>query len=829
MATFLYRLGRFCARRARLVVVIWVALLAVAGGAYALGHGTLSSAVSIPGTATAQVTDQLRAALPAASGGSGTVVFHTADGSAFTDAQRTAISSALAGAGSVEGVRAVTDPFRTAGQLATQQQQVDTGRAQLTAGTAQLQAGQAQLDQARQQLDGAKAQAQQAGAPVPQQVVDGLAQLDAQQQVLDQKKAEAQAQGTKLEAGASLLDLSRGIRTVSADNSAAIGVIAFEGGQMEVPPEVKEAAVAHLKGADLAGAQVDFSTSLTQGLPEVVGPGEVAGLIVAGITLLVMLGTLVGAGLPLLSALVGVGFGLMSTLALSGTVEMLSVTPVLGLMLGLAVGIDYSLFILNRHRRQLRAGVDLHESIGLANGTSGNAVVFAGATVMVALLALNVTGIPFLGMMGITAAVCIATAVVVAVTFTPALLALIGRRLLPKRQRAAGESGRHRPTTEPMSTTRAVVTLVGGVAVLVAMALPALSMRLGLPDGATEPAGSTQNRAYVLTAEKFGPGVNGPLLVVATLPTGATGDAVLAEQVRVGTAVHSNADVAAVAPIGQSADGRTLAFQVVPKDGPNSESTEELVRDLRTMSPLPDGTTLGVAGSASGNIDISEKLAQALPLYLAVVVGLSFVIMVLVFRSLLVPLTATLGFVMSLFAAFGGVVAIFQWGWLNGVFHAQPGPILSFLPTLLVGILFGLAMDYQLFLVSGMREAYVHGAPARVAVRQGLNAGRVVVTAAAIIMISVFSGFVFSNSATIRPLGFGLAFGVLVDAFIVRMLLIPAVMHMAGDAAWWLPRWLDRLLPNVDVEGAELERTHPHTPAVSAEPDPEGEPELVAR
>ncbi len=273
---------------------------------------------------------------------------------------------------------------------------------------------------------------------------------------------------------------------------------------------------------------------------------------------------------------------------------------------------------------------------------------------------------------------------------------------------------------------------------LVAVALPALSMRLGLPDGATEPAGSTQNTAYLLTADKFGPGANGPLLVVATLPSGVSGDEILAQQVRVGSAVHGNGDVAAVAPIGQSADGRTLAFQVVPKDGPNSESTENLVRDLRTMSPLSDGTTLGVAGSASGNIDISEKLAEALPVYLAVVVGLSFVIMVLVFRSLLVPLTATLGFVLSLFAAFGGVVAIFQWGWLNALFHAQPGPILSFLPTLLVGILFGLAMDYQLFLVSGMREAHVHGAPARVAVRQGLSAGRVVVTAAAIIMISVF-------------------------------------------------------------------------------------------
>jgi len=334
-------------------------------------------------------------------------------------------------------------------------------------------------------------------------------------------------------------------------------------------------------------------------------------------------------------------------------------------------------------------------------------------------------------------------------------------------------------------------------------------MRLGLPDGGTEPSGSTQNRAYVLAADQFGPGANGPLLVVATLPTPVSGDDLLAQQVRVGTAVHANAGVAAVAPVAQSTDGRVLAFQVVPKDGPNSETTETLVSDLRASSPLNDGTTLGVAGSASGNIDISEKLASALPVYLAVVVGLSFLIMTVVFRSLLVPLTATLGFVMSLFAAFGGVVAIFQWGWLQNVFHAQPGPILSFLPTLLVGILFGLAMDYQLFLVSGMREAHVHGAPAREAVREGLRAGRVVVTAAAIIMISVFSGFVFSNSSTIRPLGFGLAFGVLVDAFVVRMLLIPAVMHLAGDAAWWLPRWLDRILPNVDVEGAELERTHP--------------------
>ncbi len=827
MATLLYRLGRFCARHARLVVVLWVALLAVAGGGYAVGHGVLSSAVSIPGTATQQVTDQLRSALPAVSGSSGTVVFHTVDGRPFTDQQRSAISAALATATSEPGVSGVTDPFQTADQLALQRQKVESGRSQLQSGQAQLQAGQTQLDQARQQLQDAQAQAQQAGAPVPAQVTAGLAQLDAQQKTLDEKKSEAQAQGQQLQLGAQLLDLSSGIRTVSADGSAAVGIVAFRGEQMSVPPEVKDPVVAALQKADLAGARVEFSTSLTQGLPEVVGPGEITGLVVAGLTLLVMLGTLVAAGLPLLSALVGVGFGVLATLAFSGRVEMVSVTPVLGLMLGLAVGIDYSLFILNRHRRQLRDGVELQESIGLANGTSGNAVVFAGATVMVALLALNVTGIPFLGLMGTAAAVCVASAIAIAVTFTPAMLSLIGPRLVRRRDRTSARTGRHRPAVSAMSTRRAVLTLVGGVAVLVAVAVPALSMRLGLPDGATEPPSSTQNRAYVLTAEKFGAGVNGPLLVVATLPSAAAQDQQLAQQVRLGTAIHSSADVAAVAPIGTSADGRVYAFQVLPKDGPNSESTEQLVRDLRDQSPLGDGTTLGVAGSASGNIDVSEKLASALPLYLAVVVGLSFVILVVVFRSLLVPLTATIGFVMSLFAAFGGVVAIFQWGWLEPVFHAQPGPILSFLPTLLVGILFGLAMDYQLFLVSGMREAHVHGAPARIAVREGLRAGRVVVTAAAIIMISVFSGFVFSNSSMIRPLGFGLAFGVLVDAFVVRMLLIPAVMHLAGDAAWWLPRWLDRILPDVDVEGGALERDLPRPHVAADEPVRVGAPTPV--
>jgi len=251
-----------------------------------------------------------------------------------------------------------------------------------------------------------------------------------------------------------------------------------------------------------------------------------------------------------------------------------------------------------------------------------------------------------------------------------------------------------------------------------------------------------------------------------------------------------------------------MAFQVVPAEGPNSVSTEKLVRALRELPPVEGDIHLGVSGQTAINLDISANLADVLPLYLLVVVGLSLLIMVLVFRSLLVPLIATGGFILSLFATYGAITALFQWGWGADALGIHTGPILSFLPVILVGILFGLAMDYQLFLGSGMREACAHGAPARLAVAKGFRAGRTVVVAAALIMISVFGGFIFSDSTMIRSIGFGLAFGVLVDAFAVRMLLMPALMHLLGRSAWWLPRWLDRLLPNADVEGAALERRH---------------------
>ena len=839
MASLLYRLGRFSARRAWLVITAWILILGLAGGAFALFGGTLTSAVSIPGTATQQVSDELSEKFPEASGGRGTVVFTTTDDTEFTDAQKADIAALLEETEGLDNVTSTTNPFDTQAQIDDSAQQIVDGRDQIVAGQEQLDAGQTQIDAAKaqaaagqEQLDAAKAQAEAAGqlaAAQPMldaqqaQIDAGNAEIAAQQSTLDEGQAELDTQSTTLEEGSDLLDLAAEIRQVSSDGTTAVTSIQFDRSLNLLPAESKEAVVETMTDANIDGVQAEVSNDIAQAIPEILGPGEIGGVIIAAIVLFVMLGTLIGAGLPLINALVGVGVGVLASLALSGTVTMLSVTPVLGVMLGLAVGIDYSLFILNRHRTQLRNGMPLQESIGLANGTSGNAVVFAGATVLIALLALNLTGIPFLGLMGTVGAVCVFVAILIAITMTPALLSLVGEKILSKKARTRISATDHqaRVPSKPMNTVRAVVTVVAGIAVLLIIAIPALSMRLGLPAGSSEPIDSSSYKAYKLVDDKFGAGVNGPLIVVADLADPVTDDTLISEQVRIGSLLKAENDVVAIAPIGASEDNLILAFQVVPEEGPTSESTEQLVRDLRGLD-IDGVTSLGVAGNASGNIDVSEKLADALPLYLLVVVGLSLIILIFVFRSILVPITATLGFVLSLFASFGGITAVFQWGWLGPVFGVHdPGPILSFLPILVVGILFGLAMDYQLFLVSGMREAYAHGVPARLAVQRGVHAGRTVVIAAALIMISVFGGFIFSNSVMIQSIGLGLALGVLLDAFVVRLLIIPAVMHLLGDAAWWMPKWLDRILPNVDVEGASLERTHPvaHTAESTTEPE----------
>ncbi len=825
MAGLLYRIGRFAARRAWTVIVAWLVILAGVGTGFAFGFGGLSTSFDIPNTASGAVTDELAKKLPDYSGAAGTVVFSTAEGGAFTSAQRSAISSAIKSGQDLPHVSQVNDPFASEKERSDRQKQLGEGRTKIVEGRAQIAEGQrqlagakTQLDAAQAQLDAGRARAEAAGQPTNQldaqqhQLDAQRATLVAQQKKTDDSAAELDSQSRKLELGAQLLDYAKGIHVVSDDGSAALANVAFTLPRLELPEASKQAVIEHFTAHRIRGVDVSFSTDIAQGVPEIVGVGEAIGVGMAAVVLLVMLGSIIAAVFPLVTAILGVAIGALSTLAFSGVIQMASVTPVLGVMLGLAVGIDYSLFIINRHRRQLLQGAEVVDSIGLANGTAGNAVVFAGTTVIVALAALNITGIPFLGLMGTVGAIGVAIAVLIAVTLTPALLGLAGMRLLSGRARRRITEAAPEPrstVTKPMSTLRAIITTVIAVAALLTIAVPALSMRVGLPDGSTEAVGSYAYNAFEVTRSEFGAGTNGALLVTAELPAGLDDDQVLQRQVDVAKKLSAQDSVNAVAPIDVSKDKRLAAFQVVPDEGPSSISTDRLVRDLRALGPVDGDMTLGVAGQAAINIDISESINDVLPLYLLVVVGLSVLIMIVVFRSLIVPLIATGGFILSLFANYGALVAVFQWGWLSNIFGVHsPGPILSFLPIILIGILFGLAMDYQLFLATGMREAYVHGASARVAVMRGFRAGRSVVLAAGLIMVAVFAGFVTSESTIIRSLGFGLAFGVLVDAFVVRMLLMPALMHLLGRTAWWFPRWLDRILPNVDVEGAKLEREH---------------------
>ncbi len=750
-------------------------------------------------------------------------------------------------------------------ELATQTEQLDAAQAQLDQQLAQLEAGvaagqvppaaeqaaraeiaagQAQIDGGRQQLQAAQAQldaAREKVAQGEQELEEGRAQLEEGRAELADGRAELEEGEAALAAGERMAGLTEGMRMVNEAGTVAMSQVSVAEAEGFIPPETR-AQILDVDGQlEAAGVHTDFSKEITDDLSSIMGPGEVLGLVVAALVLVVMLGSLLAAGLPLLMALIGVGVGITGALALTQWVSMNSVTPALALMLGLAVGIDYSLFLINRHREQLRHGMGVRESIALAVGTSGNAVAFAGLTVIIALSALTLTGIPFLGVMGLVAAATVLVAVLVALTLTPALLSLMGRRVLPRKVRealaardtseVAAEDARQEDTHRGWAAwvqRRPWLAVVGVLAIVAGLGWPAAQLRLGLPDGSAEPAGSTAYQTYDTVREEFGAGANGPIIVVAEMdePVAEGETALLNAQADIGEELDAVDGVVRVLPAGVSEDRSTLAFQVQPEGGPAEESTTALVDRLdAAVGEIGEahGATLGLTGQTVANIDISQQLAGALPLYLTVVVGLSLVLLLLVFRSVLVPLLATAGFLLSLVAAFGAVVAVYQLGHLSPVFDVhEPGPVLSFLPILLIGILFGLAMDYQVFLVSAMREAHVHGAPARTAVVTGFNHSARVVTAAAIIMISVFGGFVWAHLTMIRPIGLGLAVGVLVDAFLVRMTLTPAVLSLLGERAWWLPRWLGRVLPEVDVEGAGLERNQPGRPEGTDAPAPQG-------
>lgn len=724
-----------------------------------------------------------------------------------------------------------------AAELAAGQQKIDEGQAQLAEGQAQLDAGKAKLAAGNAEIaanritiTSGKTQLAQGRVDVEnaaRQITEGKAKLEDATATIAEKKAE-------LERGERRLALMDGLRAVNEGGDVAMASVSFTTPVNEVPQATKDILPEKAEGLAAHGVQVDYSKDISQSIA-VGGASEAIGLLIAAIILFVMLGSLLAAGLPLLIALVGVGTGIMSVLALTYWVDMNDVTPALAVMLGLAVGIDYALFIVHRHRENLASGeTDVHESIGLATGTAGSAVLFAGATVVVALAALTLVNIPFLGIMGLAAAGTVAAAVLVALTLTPALLGLMGTRVLSRRarRRLAAEHEREESEAEAEDIAEAetghaprgrgwggLVTshpvIAGAIATvaLLIFALPAASLQLGLPDASQDPQDSTSYRAYTTIADGFGPGQNAAILAVATVEPGEARHMTEAQatdlQLDIGEHLKDYDGVAYVVPAAISDDQRTLVYQIVPTGGPNDESTQNLIHDMRDgREALVEDTaieSLGFAGQTVANIDMSELLAGALPTYLLVVVGISLVLLLLVFRSVVVPLLATGGFLLSIAAAFGAVVAVYQWGWGGSLFGVEnPGVILSFLPTLAIGILFGLAMDYQMFLVSGMREAWAHGHTARTAVRTGFSHGAKVVTAAALIMTGVFSSFMHSPTTMIRPIGFVLAVGVLVDAFIVRMTIMPAAMHLLGEKAWYLPRWLDRMLPDLDVEGTKL-------------------------
>lgn len=679
---------------------------------------------------------------------------------------------------------------------------------------------------------------------------------------------------------------------ISDDEKVAYAVVQIDGTVGSVEKSTSDGVTKLVEAANTSGLEVNQGGDLIRKVPdEIIGVGEIAGVLIALVVLFITLGSLIAAGMPIITALMAVGISATGLFSLSEVIDINTATPALAVMLGLAVGIDYSLFIVNRYRSFLLEGYDYRTAASRAIATAGNAVLFAAATVIIALSALAVVQIPFITTMGLAASSTVALAALITVTLVPAMLGIAGARVFRGKTRQAiadaqkrgVKHNEHAPHTSRWwkwgnTITKypyAVIAL--SIAVVALIAYPIHDMKLGLPTDETAAEGSTERKAYDTLARSFGDGFSGPLLLVvedmprtsdadrATIRTQAMSEftkqvaqqeaaaraqleaqaaqittpeqaaalqqqlttmrtegekqkqAALAEiekrvdeyapYVQYQAVAERLADIDGVkeaVPAATAKDGTVGVIQVIPESGPSDTKTVQLVNTLRKASVQDkvldhDDAHYGVTGSTAMQIDINKKLSAALPIYLSVVVGLSLILLILAFRSILVPLKATLGFLLSVAAMFGALVAVFQWGWF-GIAEA-PGPIVSMLPIIGIGILFGLAMDYEFFLVSGMHEAHQHTRDAHKAVLRGYFQGSRVVVAAAAIMVSVFAGFITNHDTTVQALGFALTVGIFVDAFIVRLLIVPAVMQLLGNSAWWLPKWLDRMLPHISIEG----------------------------
>ncbi|GAA1962672.1 MMPL family transporter [Kitasatospora viridis] len=603
--------------------------------------------------------------------------------------------------------------------------------------------------------------------------------------------------------------------TVSKDATTAYTSVTYRVQSKDLTDDTKktlEDAVQH--GRD-AGLTVELGGSALSTQPAAGGATEGIGIAIAAVVLLITFGSMAAAGLPLLTAMVSVGLGTAAIMALGSTLGLSMTTSSLASMLGLAVGIDYAVLIISRFREERAKGHAPQEAAGRAVGTAGSSVLFAGLTVIIGLAGLSVVGIPMLTKMGLAAAGTVGVTVLVALTLVPALLGFFPRAVLPRAQRRGVRRVR---ADQPNGGTRwarfvlrrPLPVLLLGVVGLGVVATPVTGLHLGITGDESKPTSTTERRAYDDLATGFGPGFNGPLTIVVDAKGATDAKAAVSS---IAEKIGNTPGVVSVSPPRFDQTGDTAVLSAVPATAPTDSRTTDLIHTIRAERPsitTGTGATFAVTGSTAINIDSAQKVQDALVPYLAVVVGLAFLLLLLVFRSVLVPLKAALGFLLSVLAALGAVVAVFQWGWLSGLLGVhQTGPIMTLMPIFMVGIIFGLAMDYEVFLVSRIREAYVHGERAGQAVVSGLRTSTRVVVAAALIMIAVFSGFIGTDQAMIKMVGFGMAAAVLFDAFVVRMAIVPAALALLGNRAWWMPRWLDRALPRVDIEGEALDRSVP--------------------
>lgn len=817
MSKFLYRLGKSAYSKPWLFIGGWVVVLALVIALLATNGVSVSTDMKLEGTESQKVLDQLAEVQPEASGGQGSVVFVAPEGESLNTPERlAAIREAV---DDVYGLDQVLNAPELAAKAAKAQAEaiakMQAEAAQGAAGGDSAAAG-AGAEGAQQGAAGGEVDAQQ-GAGMAQEGASGGdaaagADAAAQQAAAAQQQAAAAAAAdlpyTPLVVdGAPVIGV-----TISKDGQAALFQFQFTVQQSAVSDEIKESVVNTVESvADKTGIKALPSESLLP-LDIPIGSNEIYGLVVAAIVLVVTLGSVVAAGLPLVVALFGVGIGVGGAYALSSYLTMSSITPVLALMVGLAVGIDYALFIINRQRRLIfDQGLSAKEAASRSIGTAGSAVFFAGLTVIIALCGLLVIGITFLSTMALVASVTVLLNVLIALTLLPALLGLIGERICSRKAReknAASQASRAQKQARArwihgvIKFRWPVILLI--VVVLGIAAIPAAKMDLAIPSAASADLDTAKRQSYDAIADNFGEGFNGTLLIVAESETGQDMTPVLLGELTAQMQQQDNVSV--VSPLGISENGKLAMFSVIPKTGPNAEQTRDLVKTLRDADYAPDsGVKLGVTGMTAVNIDMSAKLGQVFPIYVGIIVVLSLIILLLVFRSIVVPIKATVGFLLSILATFGITTAVFQWGWAHDLFAFDTaGPILSFMPIMVTGILYGLAMDYQVFLVSSMRESYVHGHRGDDSVIHGYGLASRVVLAAAIIMVAVFAGFIFTHDIMIKQIGFALAIGILIDALVIRMTLVPAVMSLFGDKAWALPKWLDRILPNLDVEGDKL-------------------------